>query len=316
MNVATRPRATLAGRQRRPVFRSIRILKDATPDQLAEAVQRNQAEWIHFEGQHLPGVELHADRDVTWVCSDVTGRPNSVAMARFSARDADARIQQIVRRYKQLDASTVWWVGPHSAPAELAKHLRGAGFHCFKHFPGMALDLRQIGTGARVPAQLKLAQVSDFDIFEHYEHPFFGPMTTDRRRNFLEGERVLCGVEPRRAFAFIAAIAGEPLGHALLFLGAGVAGIYDVGVVRRSRGRGIGKAVTVAALKHAARLGYRYAVLQASGEGEQLYRKIGFEEACRISLWFHSRRHHGDEVPITRPLPAPAKTREPRRERE
>jgi len=62
--------------------------------------------------------------------------------------------------------------------------------------------------------------------------------------------------------------------------------------VRRARGRGIGKAVTVAALKHAVRLGYRYAVLQASGEGEQLYLKIGFEEACRISLWFHSRRHH------------------------
>jgi ribosomal protein S18 acetylase RimI-like enzyme len=170
--------------------------------------------------------------------------------------------------------------------------LRGAGFHCFKHFPGMALDLRRLRGSPAAPADLRVSQVRDFSVFDRHEHPFFGPMTTERRRNFLAGERVLCAVEPRRAFAFVAALNGEPLGHAVVFCGAGVAGVFDVGVVRRARGRGIGKAVTVAALRHAARLGYRYAVLQASGEGELLYRKIGFEEACRISLWFHSRRHH------------------------
>ena len=299
MTIATRPIANTARRQRRPVFRSVRILRDATPEQLADAVQRNQAEWIHFEGQHLPGVELHADRDVTWVCSTVAGRPNAVAMARFNARDVGARIERIVRRYKQLDASTVWWVGPSSAPADLGKHLRGAGFHCFKHFPGMATDLQRLRSAGPAPAGVKLSQVHDFSTFERHEHAFFGPMTTERRRNFLEGERILCAVEPRRAFAFVATLSGEPLGHALLFCGAGVAGIFDVGVVRRARGRGIGKAVTVAALKHAVRLGYRYAVLQASGEGEQLYRTIGFEEACRISLWFHSRRHHAPASPLT-----------------
>ena len=153
MTIATRPIANTARRQRRPVFRSVRILRDATPEQLADAVQRNQAEWIHFEGQHLPGVELHADRDVTWVCSTVAGRPNAVAMARFNARDVGARIERIVRRYKQLDASTVWWVGPSSAPADLGKHLRGAGFHCFKHFPGMATDLRRLRAAGPAPAR-------------------------------------------------------------------------------------------------------------------------------------------------------------------
>lgn len=290
MTVALLRSAPPARRQRRRD-----ILRHATRDELAEAVQRNQAEWIRFEGQHLPDVDLQAERDATWICSDVPGRPNSVAMARLTPRDADKRIRQILRDYEQLDASTVWWVGPHSTPADLGKHLRAAGFHCFKHFPGMALDLRQMSVDARRPSGLTLSRVTDFSIFEKHEHPFFGPMTTQRRRNFVEGERILCAARPQRAFAFVALNDGEPLGHALLFLGAGVAGIYDVGVVRRARGRGIGKAVTLAALRHAARIGYRYAVLQASGEGEPLYRAIGFEDVCRISLWFHSRRHHSQQ---------------------
>ena len=292
MSGAAASTRAMSGRQRRPVMRSIRILREAAPEKLSLAVQRNQAEWIRFEGLHLPDVELHDDRDVTWVCSDVTGRPNAVAMARFAADRADERIAQILRRYEQFKSSTVWWVGPNSSPADLGKRLRGAGFHCFKHFPGMALDLRRIVKSERMPANLKLSQVADFSIFDKSEHPYFGPMTTQRRWNFLEAERALCAVRPRRAFAFVASIDGEPLGHALIFLGAGVAGVFDVGVVRRARGRGIGRAVTVAAVTHAKRLGYRYAVLQASGDGEQVYRKIGFEEACRLSLWFHSRRHH------------------------
>jgi ribosomal protein S18 acetylase RimI-like enzyme len=298
--ISTRARR---GRVRRPVLRGVEILRDATRDALALAVQRNQAEWIRFEGLHLSDVELHDDRDVTWVCSDTTGRPNAVAMARFADGHADPRIAQIARRYRAFNSSTVWWVGPDSSPATLGKSLRAAGFHCFKHFPGMALDLRRVVKSHRLPPNLKLAQVADFSIFEKREHPYFGPMTTERRRNFLDAERLLCAARPRRAFAFVASIDGEPLGHALIFLGAGVAGVFDVGVVRRARGRGIGRAVTVAAVSHAKRLGYRYAVLQASGEGEGVYRRIGFEEVCRISLWFHSRRHHAQDAALTPTLP-------------
>ena len=100
-------------------------------------------------------------------------------------------------------------------------------------------------------------------------------------------------MRPQRLFPFIASIDGEPLGHAMAFLGAGVAGIYDVGTCKHARGRGIGTAVTAAAARHAHELGYHYAVLKASGEGESVYRRIGFREVCRMSLWYYSRRHHG-----------------------
>ncbi len=72
---------------------------------------------------------------------------------------------------------------------------------------------------------------------------------------------------------------------ATLFLGAGVAGVYFVFTVEGARRRGIGAAVTVAALRGARRLGYGLGVLGSSEIGYGVYRRLGFAERCRIGLY-------------------------------
>ena len=156
----------------------------------------------------------------------------------------------------------------------------------------MAVELEQLPRRIDAPRGLKISLLQDFSVFDEHEHPFIGPITTERRRNMLENHRLICAQRPRRAWAFVATLNGRPVGHSLLFLGARVAGIYEVGVVRKFRRKGIGTAITLAALQFARQRGVRHGVLQASGEGEHVYRRIGFEEVCRISLWFYSRRHH------------------------
>jgi ankyrin repeat protein len=63
-----------------------------------------------------------------------------------------------------------------------------------------------------------------------------------------------------------------------------VAGIYGVGVVPGARNRGIGKAVTAAACRHAQSLGCRHALLNATGE--RMYRQLGFERIGYGSTWW------------------------------
>ena len=253
-------------------------------EQLARAVERNQRAWITSLGE-LPDVQLHDESDVTYVGSRTPGRPNTVVTARFAERTADRRIAAIVDHYRALGVAVNWWVGPGSSPDDLGRRLRTSGFHCIKHFPGMAVDIQSIDSKARTPRGLAIEPLQDFSIFDRHEHPYIGPMTTPRRQALLENHRFVCAQRPRRAWAFVAMLDGAPVAHSILFIAEGVAGIYEVGVLERFRNRGIGSAITRAPLLFAADRGVRYGILQAGGDGEGLYRRLGFDEVCRISLW-------------------------------
>jgi GNAT superfamily N-acetyltransferase len=82
---------------------------------------------------------------------------------------------------------------------------------------------------------------------------------------------------------------GAALATALALLSHGIAGIYWVGTRPEARGRGLGAAVTAAASRWAFERGAGAVVLQASREGEPVYRRLGFREITRYPS-FVSRR--------------------------
>jgi ribosomal protein S18 acetylase RimI-like enzyme len=73
----------------------------------------------------------------------------------------------------------------------------------------------------------------------------------------------------------------------------GIAGIYDMGVRPEHRRRGIGRALTLAACRGARELGCTHAVLNATPEGELLYRTVGFERLGEGRTWW---RHPGQRT--------------------
>ena len=70
----------------------------------------------------------------------------------------------------------------------------------------------------------------------------------------------------------------------------GVAGIYSMGVAPRVRGRGIGTELTRAACRLAIQQGCRHAVLNATDEGERVYRRVGFRSLGWGQTWWYFRR--------------------------
>ena len=89
---------------------------------------------------------------------------------------------------------------------------------------------------------------------------------------------------------FIAHLGDVPIASATLYLGqgerAGVAGLYEVEVVREYRGKGVGKAISYATCHYSKLLGYRYVLGNASDEGVPMYYKIGFSDFGRGRVYF------------------------------
>ncbi|MGV9348325.1 GNAT family N-acetyltransferase [Streptomyces spiralis] len=82
-----------------------------------------------------------------------------------------------------------------------------------------------------------------------------------------------------------AVLDGRMVGSTVVITAHGVAGIFLVHVAEAHRRRGIGAALTVAALRAGQESGMRSAALVASPAGEPLYRRFGFTTLSEYRLF-------------------------------
>jgi GNAT superfamily N-acetyltransferase len=266
------------------------ILTDLSAENLAAAVELNSAGRLRLEGG-LPWVQFHDDGDAVWILAGDTWPRNNVALARFNPATAHRRVGEILSRHLEKKVACNWIVGPVSRPADLGQYLRMHGFRCMIHCSGMACDLDRRLLAPPVPKDVTVELVDD--------PPSLDLLSTERRRRRYEGRLALMHMQPRRVWYFAASLNGKPVGETMLCIGAGVAGIYDVVVLEQFRRHGIGTALVHAALTQAREgLGYRAAVLGATGMGLGVYARLGFREVCKLSFWKYGKmrqqRHPAD----------------------
>jgi GNAT superfamily N-acetyltransferase len=98
----------------------------------------------------------------------------------------------------------------------------------------------------------------------------------------LHHERVLGG----DVHHFIIRGGARAFGHAVLNVAGGSGGIYDMGVAPGARRQGYGRALTLAALDWARAEGCTSVTLNATHEGEALYRNVGFSSLGLGMTWW------------------------------
>jgi len=181
----------------------------------------------------------------------------------------------------------LWLTGPTTRPKNLGAYLEAHGLVNEGDSPGMAVDLQALNQSLERPPGLEVEQVNDakslqkwcevlttaFPLPEFVTRPMFDFCST------LGFGRA----SPMRNY--YGRLNGEVIATSSLFLGAGVAGIYNVATLPKARRQGIGIAMTLEPLCDARALGYWIRTLCSSQLGVGVYRKLGFKEYCKIGQY-------------------------------
>lgn len=261
---------------------------DAGDDALVRAIEDNAAALL-LEMGRLGGGSQRDDPDLAW---SIGGSPldyhNCVVRADLGAAAADEVIVQSREMLSEYAVPGTWHVGPSMRPADLGDRLLAAGFVADSTEPGMAADLSALTMDRPTSDGPEVERVTDEATLAEWEATLAS--------GFGEGEREarwVASIYRAAGYAepvgpwrhFLARLDGIPVGTATAYLAAGVVGLYFVSTAPAARRRGVGAAVTLAALRDARELGYQVGVLQSSAAGRSMYARLGFRELCAFHLY-------------------------------
>lgn len=181
---------------------------------------------------------------------------------------------------KQLTGSRwSWWVGPDSAEGT-ADALLARGAEHTSDMPVMTVNVNTVPE-AEAPDGVSVRLVSDAAQINEYVRAYTEPLAFQGKRGPLIDLELRC-VSPH--LVRLAGIAdGKTVGTCTLSLATDVGALYCI-TDRQYRRRGIATTLILEALRITRESGRRIATLQASSEGERMYRRIGFET---VGLYQH-----------------------------
>ena len=210
----------------------------------------------------------------------------------FDARagDLDAAIVEALAPFRVRHCPMMWIVFPALAPGSerLMARLAAAGLVSFGEYRGMAVDLSAVAEAPRPATDLMVERVADAETMRQWVEVQVAcdARTHERIKEARVRYAAERGFDPvDRQQAYLARLAGAPVGGAILHVAAGAAGVYQVATLPEARRRGVARAVTLRALSEGRARGCRLGVLHATQMAESLYRSIGFVDRSSAKVF-------------------------------
>jgi GNAT superfamily N-acetyltransferase len=264
------------------------ILGDLSDTKLVKTVIRANWENYHYCLGRSPAVELSVGKYLTWL---VTNMPdhfmNLVVCTELPLEGIDSLIENALTHFRSLNIRKISWLTEEGLPAlEIKRYLEAHEMSFSASFATeMAADLRMLREEPFGSNELRVVRVEDQETLRKWIHiaSIGFRVPSEFENTWYEFFAEAACTSPFRTY--LALLNGKPLATSQLFTSAGVAGIYNVTCLPEARGRGVGTAIVLAPLLEAREMGYQVGILQASSMGYNVYRRIGFQDFGKLSLY-------------------------------
>jgi ribosomal protein S18 acetylase RimI-like enzyme len=178
-----------------------------------------------------------------------------------------------------------WWLQPRVRGLGWEQLLAARDFAYEEDTPGMAIDLASL-TETPHDGELAISSVVDDTGMEIWARTVAVGFGFGEEAGGLMA-LTFKGIGPELPVRnYLGVISGEVVASSTLFLGAGVAGVYNVATLESARRRGFGAAMTLAPLQDARELGYAAGILQSSEMGFSVYKGMGFEFVGNLGHYY------------------------------
>lgn len=275
-------------------FNMKNLLTDLAERKSVKSAIQTNWEAYHYCLAQSPNVELSIGRYLTWLITDLPDHfMNLVVCNQLPAEGIDDLIENTLGHFRSLNIRRLSWLTQVGVPfAELNDVLHAHGLNFRGSFATeMAADLSQLPGDLQTHPGLRIVPVNNKDALRQWIHIASIGFKISEEFEQVWHDILVDTISDARFQTYLALLNGKPVGTSQLFLSEDVAGIYNVTCLPEARGQGIGSAVTLAPLLEAREMGYRVGILQASNGGYNVYRRLGFQDYGKLSvyLWENDR---------------------------
>lgn len=200
--------------------------------------------------------------------------------------DADD-VVPIMDRFRAEKCPFRWWLTPSTRPEGLEEILKANGMRHAYDAPGMAADLTTLDLDVPLPANVTIRQLARLDELPYWLNVFVPAFSISAgdAAVWLDAYQQIGFGDGVAWTHYVAFLDDQPVATTSLLVDGTLAGLYNIATLAHARGRGIGAAVTRAAMRYAREHGATQAALQSSEMGYSVYRGLGFVEHCNLRLY-------------------------------
>jgi GNAT superfamily N-acetyltransferase len=255
-----------------------------------------KANWeaYHYCLARSPNVELSVGPYLTWLMTNLPDHfMNLVVCNQLPAEGVDDLIERTLVHFRSMNIRRLSWLTDETVPsAEIHKALLAHGLTSREAFATeMAVDFSLLPDSLPARPRLRIVPVDGEHVLKQWIHVASIGFRIEESFEKVWFDFFTDVIFDTRFKTYLALLDGKPVATSQLFLSEEVAGIYNVSCIPDARGQGIGSVITLAALLEARQMGYRIGILQASEDGYNVYRRLGFQDYGKLSvyLWKNDR---------------------------